>query len=150
LGEWRRDAPRGGAGGSRTKGAGRGAPGQNGGPPGDLFVIVHVSHHPVFGRSGKTNLTVKVQITFVKATLGAQVKVPTLDAPVTLKVKPGTQSGTTQKVKGRGIQPAKGNAGDLLVTCVFEVPTTLTDDQKTAIEALAATMPENPRADLGV
>ena len=142
--------PAGVQGGSRIKVAGRGAPGQNGGPPGDLFVIVHVSHHPVFGRSGKTNLTVKVPITFVEATLGAQVKVPTLDAPVTLKVKPGTQSGTTQKVKGRGIQPAKGNAGDLLVTFVVEVPAELTDEQRAAIEALGATMPDNPRADLGV
>ena len=137
-------------GGSRIKVAGRGAPGQNGGPPGDLFVIVHVSHHPVFGRSGKVNLTVKVPITYAEAALGAQVKVPTLDSPVTLKVKPGTQSGTTQKVKGRGIQPAKGNAGDLLVTFVVDVPTTLTDEQQAAIEALGATMPDNPRADLGV
>jgi molecular chaperone DnaJ len=142
--------PAGVQGGSRIKVAGRGAPGQNGGPPGDLFVIVHVSHHPVFGRSGKTNLTVKVPITYAEAALGAQVKVPTLESPVTLKVKPGTQSGTTQKVKGRGIQPAKGNAGDLLVTFVVDVPSSLTDEQQTAIEALAATMPDNPRADLGV
>jgi len=142
--------PAGVQGGSRIKVAGRGAPGQNGGPPGDLFVIVHVSHHPVFGRSGKVNLTVKVPITYAEAALGAQVKVPTLDSPVTLKVKPGTQSGTTQKVKGRGIQPAKGNAGDLLVTFVVDVPTTLTDEQQAAIEALGATMPDNPRADLGV
>jgi molecular chaperone DnaJ len=65
-------------------------------------------------------------------------------------VKPGTPSGTTQKVKGRGIQAAKGNAGDLLVTFVVDVPTVLTDEQRTAIESLAATMPDDPRADLGV
>jgi molecular chaperone DnaJ len=67
-----------------------------------------------------------------------------------LKVKPGTQSGTTQKVKGRGIQPAKGNVGDLLVTFVVDVPASLTDEQLAAVEALAATMPDDPRADLGV
>ena len=142
--------PAGVQGGSRIKVAGRGAPGQHGGPPGDLFVIVHVAHHPVFGRSGKSNLTVKVPISYAEAALGASVKVPTLEAPVTLKVKPGTQSGTTQKVKGRGIHPAKGDPGDLLVTFVVEVPTDLTDEQRAAIEAVAATMPDNPRADLGV
>jgi molecular chaperone DnaJ len=142
--------PAGVQGGQRIKVGGRGAPGQNGGPPGDLFVVVHVSAHPVFGRSGKTNLTVKVPITFAEAALGAQVKVPTLDSAVTVKVPPGTQSGATVKVKGRGITPAKGNAGDLLVTFVVQIPAELTDEQRTAIEALAATLPDAGRADLGV
>ena len=113
-------------------------------------MVVHVHHHDVFGRSGKANLTVRVPVTFAEAALGAQVKVPTLDTPVTLKVKPGTQSGTTVKVPKRGIAPAKGDPGDLLVTFVVEVPTDPTDEQKAAIEALAATMPDNPRVDLGV
>lgn len=142
--------PAGVQGGQRIKVAGRGAPGRFGGPPGDLFVVVHVHHHDVFGRSGKANLTVKVPITFAEAALGAQVKVPTLGAPVTVKVKPGTPSGTTLKVPKRGIAPAKGDPGDLLVTFVVEVPTDPTDEQKAAIEALAATMPDNPRVDLGV
>jgi len=142
--------PAGVQGGQRIKVAGRGAPGRFGGPPGDLFVVVHVHHHDVFGRSGKANLTVRVPVTFAEAALGAQVKVPTLDTPVTLKVKPGTQSGTTVKVPKRGIAPAKGDPGDLLVTFVVEVPTDPTDEQKAAIEALAATMPDNPRVDLGV
>lgn len=142
--------PAGVQGGQRIKVTGRGAPGRFGGPPGDLFVVVHVHHHDVFGRSGKVNLTVKVPITFAEAALGAQVKVPTLDAPVTVKVKPGTPSGTTLKVPKRGIAPAKGDPGDLLVTFVVEVPTDPTDEQKAAIEALAATMPDNPRVDLGV
>ena len=116
--------------GQRIKVAGRGAAGHNGGPPGDLFVVVHVSNHPIFGRSGKANLTVNVPVTFAEAALGAQVKVPTLDAPVTLKVKPGTQSGTTQKVKGRGIHPAKGNAGDLLVTFEVDVPADSTTSRR--------------------
>ena len=142
--------PAGVQGGQRIKVAGRGAPGQRGGPPGDLFVTVHVHPHPVFGRSGKANLTVKVPVTFPEASLGAAVKVPTLDAPVTVKVKPGTQSGTTVKVPQRGIAPAKGDPGDLLVTFVVQVPAEPTDEQRAAIEALAATMPDDPRADLGV
>jgi molecular chaperone DnaJ len=142
--------PAGVQGGQRIRVAGRGAPGLNGGPPGDLYVVVHVAHHPVFGRSGKTNLTVRVPLTFPEAALGTQVKVPTLESPVTLKVPPGTQSGTTQKVKGRGIVPAKGPAGDLLVTFLIDVPTQLTDEQRSAIEALAQVMPDTKRADLEV
>jgi molecular chaperone DnaJ len=142
--------PAGVQGGQRIKVAGRGAPGRFGGPPGDLYVTVHVHRHPVFGRSGKTNLTVTVPITFAEATLGGPVRVPTLDQPVTVKVKPGTQSGTTVKVPKRGIAPAAGDPGDLLVTFSVEVPRTLDDAQRAAVEALAATMPDNPRADLGV
>jgi len=142
--------PAGVQGGQRIKIGGRGAPGQFGGPPGDLYVVVHVHAHPVFGRSGRANLTVKVPVTFAEAALGAPVKVPTLDAPVTVKVKPGTQSGTTVKVPKRGIAPAKGDPGDLLVTFVVQVPTDPTDEQRAAIEALATTMPHDPRADLGV
>jgi molecular chaperone DnaJ len=104
----------------------------------------------VFGRSGKANLTVKVPVTFAEAALGAQVKVPTLEHPVTVKVKPGTQSGTTVKVPKRGITLAKGSPGDLLVTFVVEVPEELNDEQRAAVEALAATMPDDPRVDLGV
>ena len=136
--------------GQRIKVAGRGAPGTNGGAPGDLYVTVHVAPDRLFGRSGRTNLTVTVPVTFAEATLGAQVKVPTLDAPVTLKVSPGTRSGHTVKVPGRGITPARGNPGDLLVTFVVEVPTELTSDQRAAVEALATAFPGSPRTDLGV
>jgi molecular chaperone DnaJ len=142
--------PAGVQGGQRIKVAGRGAPGRFGGPPGDLYVTVHVHHHPVFGRSGRANLTVKVPITFAEAALGAPVAVPTLDEPVTVKVKPGTQSGTTVKVSKRGIATGTGGPGDLLVTFVVEVPAALSDEQRAAVEALAATMPHNPRVDLGV
>ena len=136
--------------GQRIRVQGRGAPGQSGGPPGDLYVVVHVGEHPVFGRSGTKHLTVTVPITFAEAALGAQVKVPTLDGPVTVKVPAGTQAGKTVRVRGRGIDPAKGETGDLLVTFDVEVPRHLTDEQRTAIEALAGTLGENPRAHLGV
>ena len=111
---------------------------------------MHVAAHTVFGRSGAKNLTVNVPITFTEAALGAQVKVPTLDAPVTVKVPPGTQNGKTVRVRGRGIKPAKGDPGDLLVTFEVAVPTELSDEERAAIEALAEKLPANPRADLGV
>ncbi|HEX9466870.1 MAG TPA: molecular chaperone DnaJ [Acidimicrobiia bacterium] len=136
--------------GQRIRVKGRGTPGANGGPPGDLYVIVHVSPHPVFARSGKSDLTVKVPVTFVEAALGAQVKVPTLDAPVTVKVAPGTQSGKTVRVRGRGIERTTGHPGDLLVTFDVVVPTALDDDAKRVVEQLAEVLPSNPREFLGV
>jgi molecular chaperone DnaJ len=136
--------------GQRIRVKGRGAAGRNGGPPGDLYVVVHVGSDDRFGRQGKINLTVKVPITFSEATLGAQVKVPTLDAPVTVKVPAGTQSGKTVRVRRRGIQPSKGDPGDLLVTFEVVVPTELTEEQRAAIAALADQLPANPREHLGV
>ena len=134
----------------RIRVKGRGAAGRNGGPPGDLYVVVHVGRDPIFGRQGKTNLTVKVPVTFAEAALGAQVKVPTLNGPVTVKVAPGTASGKTLRVRGRGIQPAKGDPGDLMVTLEVVTPQHLTDEQRAAVEALAEVPPGSPRQDLGV
>ena len=136
--------------GQRIRVKGRGAPGTNGGPPGDLYVVVHVAPHPVFARSGKADLTVKVPITIPEAALGAQVKVPTLDAPVTVTGPAGTQSGKTVRVRGKGIQRASGDPGALLVTFDVVVPTELDDAAKHAIEELAAALPGNPREHLGV
>jgi molecular chaperone DnaJ len=136
--------------GARIRVKGRGGAGRNGGPPGDLFVVVHVRPHSLFGRSGKNNLTIKVPITFAEATLGTQVKVPTLEAPVTVKVPAGTQHGTTVKVRGRGVTPAKGDPGDLLVTFEVVVPTELEGDARAAVEAMAEQLPANPREHLGV
>lgn len=136
--------------GQRIRVKGRGAAGRNGGPPGDLYVVVHVGQHPIFGRQGRTNLTVRVPIAFTEATLGAQVKVPTLAEPVTVKVPPGTQGGKTVRVRGRGIRPAKGEPGDLLVTFDVTVPTDLNDEQRAAVAALAEQLPGNPREALGV
>ena len=123
--------------GQRIRVKGRGTPGLNGGPPGDLYVVVHVAPHPIFARSGKWDLTVKVPITFPEAVLGAQVKVPTLDAPVTVKVPPGTQTGKTVRVRGRGIPRASGDPGALLVTFDVVVPHELDDDARAAVEQLA-------------
>ena len=136
--------------GQRIRVKGRGTPGLNGGPPGDLYVVVHVAPHPVFARSGKWDLTVKVPITFPEAVLGAQVKVPTLDAPVTVKVPPGTQAGKTVRVRGRGIARPSGDPGALLVTFDVVVPHELDDAGRAAVEQLAAALPGNPREHLGV
>jgi len=136
--------------GQRIRVKGRGGAGRTGGPPGDLYVVAHVSKHPLFGRSGAKDLTLKVPITFPEAALGSQVKVPTLDEPVTVKVPSGTQSGKTVRVRGRGIKPAKGDAGDLLVTFEVVVPARPNADQRAAVEALAEKLDDNPRAHLGV
>ncbi len=115
---------------------GRGAPGHNGGPAGDLLVDIHVTRHPRFGRSGN-NLTVRVPVTFAQAALGADIAVPTLDGPeVKLRLRPGTQPGSRHRVKGRGIATGKGT-GDLIVTVDVVVPTSLTDAERAAIEQLA-------------
>lgn len=136
--------------GQRIRVKGRGGAGRNGGPAGDLYVVVHVGAHAIFGRQGTKNLTVKVPVTFAEAALGAQVKVPTLDEPVTVKVPAGTQSGTTVRVRGRGIKPAKGEPGDLLVTFDVVVPKELSADERAAVETLAENLGGNPREQLGV
>ena len=134
--------------GQRIRVKGRGGAGHNGGPPGDLYVVVSVAPHELFGRNGK-DLTVTVPITFAEAALGATVKVPTLEAPVSVKIPPGTRSGRTFRVRGHGV-PASSGAGDLLVTVEVAVPAGLTDEQRAAVEQLQAAFPDSPRAHLGV
>jgi molecular chaperone DnaJ len=130
--------------GQRIRLKGRGAPGRNGGPPGDLFVDCRVTAHPVFSRDG-LNLVVNVPVAYHEAVLGAEVDVPTLDgAGVKLKIKSGTQSGTKHRVKGRGIA-TDSKSGDLIVTVEVAVPTKLSDDERDAIEKLAE-VAANPRA----
>ena len=135
--------------GQRIRVKGRGAPGQGMAPPGDLYVVVHVGKHPTFGRNGR-NLTLTVPITFPEAALGTTVTVPTLDSKVTLKVPAGTASGTVLRVRGRGVPAGTGrNAGkpgDLMVKLEVIVPTELTDEQRAAVESLAAVTDEAPRA----
>ena len=133
--------PAGVADGQKVRLAGRGSAGERGGPAGDLLVTVRVSPHQWFGRKDD-HLTVTVPITFPEAALGAQVSVPTLDGPVTLKVPPGTSSGRTFRVRGRGV-PGKG---DLLVTVEVAVPQKLSAEAKQALEAYAAAAPDDPRA----
>ena len=132
--------------GQRIRVKGRGGPGRNGGPAGDLWVTVRVAPHSMFGRKGR-NLTLTVPVTFAEAALGAEITVPTLDGSVVLRVPPGTRSGRTFRVKGRGVADEKG-AGDLLVTVEVAVPTKLSPAQREAIEALAVASTDSPRAHL--
>ena len=135
--------------GKRIRLKGRGGPGRNGGPPGDLYVICRVAPHDLFGVRGR-DLTLTVPVTFPEATLGADVTVPTVDGgTVKLRVPAGTRTGRTFRVKGRGVQAAKGT-GDLLVTVEVTVPTNLSAAERKAVEALAAATDESPRAYLGV
>ncbi|MGH3315292.1 MAG: molecular chaperone DnaJ [Nocardioidaceae bacterium] len=122
---------------------GKGAPGERGGPAGDLYVVVHVSAHPLFGRAGD-NLTLTVPVSFDEAALGAQIKVPTLGGNgVTLKVPPGTPNGRTFRVRGKGSRRKDGTYGDLLVTVEVAVPTSLSDEARAALEALRAASGDN-------
>src|SRR5680860_1078427 len=132
--------------GQRIRVKERGGAGAFGGPPGDLFVKVHVRPDARFGRKGR-DLTLAVPVTFVEAALGAKVRIPTLGDPVTVKVPAGTQSGKTVRVRRRGIETAKAT-GDLLVTFEVVVPTKLDGAQKEAVESLAQAFPGDPRADL--
>jgi molecular chaperone DnaJ len=133
--------------GQRIRLKGRGSPGRNGGPAGDLLVECRVRPHPLFGRDGH-HLTVRVPITFAEAALGADVEVPTLDGPpVSLRLKPGTQTGTRHRVKGKGIQTPK-HTGDLIVTTDVVVPKHLTDAEREAIEALAKASTASVRSHL--
>ncbi|QNP64347.1 molecular chaperone DnaJ [Streptomyces genisteinicus] len=135
--------------GQRIRLRGKGAPGERGGPAGDLYVVVHVDGHPVFGRKDD-NLTVTVPVTYVEAALGGEVKVPTLGGPpVTLKLPAGTPNGRTMRARGKGAVRKDGTRGDLLVTVEVTVPKELDDKAKEALEAYReATADEDPRAEL--
>ena len=141
--------PAGVADGQRIKLKGKGAPGERGGPPGDLYVRVHVSGHPVFGRSGH-NLTITVPVTFAEAALGAEIRVPShRGMPVNLRIPPGTPNGRTFRVRGKGVRRSDGTHGDLLVKVDVQVPTELTDDARDALEKFReATTGADPRDEL--
>jgi molecular chaperone DnaJ len=136
--------------GQRIRLRGRGGPGRNGGPAGDLYVTVRVKPHPLFGRRGN-DLTITVPITFPEAALGADVAVPTLDgAPVKVRIPAGTRSGRTFRLRGKGVA-ARRKTGDLLVTVEVAVPQKLSAEERRAVEALAAAADgASPRAHLGV
>jgi molecular chaperone DnaJ len=141
--------------GSRIRLAGKGEPGHDGGPPGDLYLVTHVSPSPVFKRKG-ANLEVEVPLTIPEALRGAEVQVPTLNGVKTLRVKPGTRHGAVQRLRGEGPPKLGGGAGgvggvqkgDIHYRFTLDVPETLTDEQRSAVDALAETMNGNPRARL--
>ena len=130
--------------GQRIRLAGKGGAGRNGGPNGDLYVVVEVAPDSMFGRKGK-HLTLVIPVTFPEAALGSEIKIPTyVHSTVTLKIPPGTKSGTTFRVKGRGVVTTK-STGDLLVTLEIAVPAELSPKERAAIEALSEVTDWSPR-----
>jgi len=132
--------------GSRIRLAGKGEPGRNGGPPGDLYLLTHVAPSPVFTRKGD-NFEVEVPLTIPEALRGAEVRVPTLNGSKTLRVRPGTTHGTVQRLRGEG--PPKLGAGkergDIHYRFVIDVPENLSKEQEQAIDELSKSMGANPR-----
>jgi molecular chaperone DnaJ len=136
--------------GQQVRLKGQGEPGRGSAPAGDLYVKVHVTPHPLFGRSERNpdDLTLTVPVTYSELVLGSTVTVPTLDSTVSLRIPPGTASGRTFRVRGRGVQ-RKGKSGDLLVTVEVAVPSRLSEPATEALQAYAeATKEFDPRADL--
>ncbi|MEV6210532.1 molecular chaperone DnaJ [Kitasatospora sp. NPDC051914] len=135
--------------GQRIRLKGKGAQGERGGQPGDLYVTVHVDEHPVFGRKAD-NLTVTVPVTFPEAALGGTIEVPTLNGPsVKLKLPAGSANGLTLRARGKGATRKDGTRGDLLVTVEVVVPKHVTGDALTALEQYReATASDDPRAAL--
>jgi molecular chaperone DnaJ len=123
--------------GSRLRLAGEGEGGVQGGPAGDLYVVIHVKEHDVFERQGN-NLYASVPVTFAQAALGSEVTVPTLEGQEPLKVPAGTQTGTVFRLKGHGMPVLGGRGrGDLFVSVTVVTPTTLTREQRKLLEQLA-------------
>jgi molecular chaperone DnaJ len=142
--------PKGIAPGATVRVKGKGGAGSNGGPPGDVLVDVSVGSHPIFGRSGKKDLTIEVPISYTEAVLGATISIPTLSGETRIKVLPGTRSGARTKLTGKGVETARGT-GNLLVTFVIESNPDPDDAEREALAALrAAEANWNPRARLGV
>jgi molecular chaperone DnaJ len=132
--------------GARIRVSGKGQPSPDGGLPGDLYVRVHVEDHPIFGRGKNGDLVVTAPVSFAEAALGANIEVPTLDGPVTVKVAAGTRSGKTLRVKGKGGPRPTGGAGDLLVKIQVEVPQKLSRKEKEILQRFAEVHSESPRA----
>ncbi len=124
--------------GARIRLKGRGEPGLRGGPPGDLYVNVRVEPHELFDRRGD-DLLLTVPVTFAEAALGTELRVPTLEGSVTVKIPAGTPSGKRLRVRGHGAPTSDGGRGDLLVTVEVHVPRSLTKTQRKLLSDFAAT-----------
>ena len=140
--------PQGAKDGTRIKLKGKGGAGMRGGPAGDLHVVTRVMPSPVFTRKGD-DLVVEVPVTFAEAALGAKIEVPTLDGRVKITVPAGSQDGRTLRVPGKGAPKLNGSGqGSLLAKLRVSVPTSLSDEQKEALEAFAALDGADPREKL--
>jgi molecular chaperone DnaJ len=123
--------------GTRVRLPGEGEPGESGGPPGDLYVVVQVREHPIFVRE-EYEVLCEVPVSFTQAALGAQIEVPTLDGKVKMKVPAGTQSGKVFRLKHKGIPHLHGSGrGDQHVRVLVETPTELNAAQRELLEKFA-------------
>jgi molecular chaperone DnaJ len=145
---YRANIPAGVKEGSKVRLAGKGEPGLAGGAPGDLFVVVHVEGSPIFARKGD-NLEVEVPLTVPEALQGAEIEVPTLNGRKTLRVAGGTKHGTVQRLRGEG-PPKLGSKdrGANHYRFVFDVPASLSAEQREAVDELSKVMNGDPRSGL--
>ncbi|WP_426211547.1 DnaJ C-terminal domain-containing protein [Massilia sp. TWP1-3-3] len=142
---FRISVPPGAADGQRLRLAGKGGPGQHGGPAGDLYVVLAVEPHPLYRVSGR-DLYMDLALAPWEAVLGAAVRVPTLDGPVELNVKAGSSGGQQLRLAGRGLRAADGSAGALHAVIVIKVPTVVSDAERALYRQLADASDFQPRA----
>ena len=129
---------------------GQGNAGKNGGPSGDLIVGIHIRPHPQFQRDGTTVLY-EQPVTFYQAVMGAELEIPTIDGKVKYNLPAGTQTGTTFRLRGKGIPELRGRGrGDQYVTIRIQVPTSLNGEQKEALRAFAQAMGEDVPEESGL
>ncbi len=139
--------PKGAEEGMRLRIRGAGEASTNGGPPGDLYIVVHIAPHEVFDRDGR-NLYIEVPVSFGEATLGAEVEVPTLEGTALVKIPPGTQTGTVFRLKGKGMPDLRGYGdGDEFVAVQLVTPTKLTSEQKKLMREFTDSVGEYSKAD---
>jgi molecular chaperone DnaJ len=136
--------------GSRIRLAGKGEAGYRGGPRGDLYVTTRVAPSPVFKQRPDNNLEVELPVTVAEAIQGADVEVPTLNGSKTIRIAPGTQHGSVQRLRGEGPPRTSGSGhGDIYYRVQIDVPKELTDEQREAVEQLGRALNgQNPRASL--
>jgi molecular chaperone DnaJ len=130
--------------GNRLRLRGEGEPGEHGGPPGDLYVVIYVEEDEVFEREGQ-DLIVRTDISVIQAILGDKIEVPTLDEPTSMEIPRGTQSGKVFKIKGLGL-PHLGSShnGDLLVEVTVQIPTKVTSKQEELLREFERLEGERP------
>jgi curved DNA-binding protein len=133
--------------GKKIRLRGQGEPGAADGPPGDILITIHVSPHPFFRRTGN-RLDVRVPVTLAEAVQGAKVDVPTPHGTITLSVPPNTSSGRRLRIKGHGVRPANGPAGDLFAEIEIVLPPGITDDERQLLADISNRHPQQPRAEL--
>jgi len=133
--------------GKKIRLRGQGNPSRDGGPNGDLMIKVKAAPHPHFRRQGK-RLDVRVPITLAEAISGAKVDVPTPHGTISLTVPPDTSSGAKLRLKGQGVKPAKGAAGDLFAELQIILPKKIEAEDRKQLESIAAKYAENPRAEM--